>query len=422
MQTLEKILNYQQDKFIFAEDHFVCIKGTWGCGKSLAGLYAANRECEENPGNLYLIIRKEWVDLRDSTLHDWENEIGRPINGDKNVLYPNGSVLMFRHGEDINALKNANLGGALMVQGEEMNENDFWFLNGRLRRKEGTRQLRVECNYDGHNWIYKLFNEQKVGTLITTNTFDNKDNLPPDYIPNLEKLPKRLKDRHLYGTDSDAEGLIWDEYNETRHTVEPFEIPQGWEKGLALDHGFRNPTAVIWYAIDFDGTVFIYDEHYERGKPVSYHAEEIKKRNLFSGICDPSIFNKTQTRKERIFSIADEYLDYGITLRPAYKTQEEASLNRVNEFFKQDKIKIFKNCVNTIREVGNWKWKTLKPGVERNSPEEPVDLDNHTCDDLKYIINSRFSKSVQEIKEKIESHSLAAHLERFNQDKAKEFV
>ena len=112
--------------------------------------------------------------MRDSTIHDWNEFVGRPINGDKNVTYPNGSVLMFRHGADLNALKNSNLGGALMVQAEEENEDVFWFLNGRLRRREGTRQLRLECNYDGRNWIYRLFNVEKIGTLITTNTFDNE--------------------------------------------------------------------------------------------------------------------------------------------------------------------------------------------------------------------------------------------------------
>lgn len=396
VQTESKTLNYKQDKFIFCEDHFSCIKGTWGCGKSLAGLYAANRECEEYPNNLYLVIRKEWVDLRDSTLHDWEVEIGRPINGDKNVIYPNGSVLMFRHGEDINALKNANLGGALMIQAEEMNEDDFWFLNGRLRRKEGSRKLRLECNYDGKNWIYRLFNEQKIGKLITTNTFDNEKNLPPDYIPNLKLLPKRLQDRHLYGTDADTEGLVYDEFVEAKHAIEPFVIPNEWTKGFCLDHGLRNPTAVLWFAIDFDGTIFIYDEHYEKEKPVSYHAEEIKKRGIYSGITDPSVLNKTQSKGNYIYSIADEYMDNGINLVSAYKSKEEASINRVNEFFKIDKIKIFKNCVHTIREVISWKWKSLKPGVEKNNPEEPVDKDNHACDDIKYIVASRYHATIKQ--------------------------
>jgi PBSX family phage terminase large subunit len=389
-------LNPKQDEFIFCEDQSVCIKGTWGCGKSLAGLIAACKECEEIADNLYLIIRKEWVDLRDSTIKDWIAEFGDryPVVGNE-VRFPNGSLIMFRHGDDLNSLKNANLGGALMVQAEEMTEDDYWFLKGRLRRKEGTRRLRIECNYDGHNWIYRLFNEQGVGTLITTNTFDNEENLPPDYIPNLKKLPKRIQDRHLYGTDDDAEGLVWDEFNYGRHVVEPYPIHSDWRDGFVLDHGFRNPTAVLWYAIDFDGNIIIYDEHFQKEKPVSHHAREIKKRGITSGICDPSVFNKTQSKGDVIYSIADEYKDEGIKLSPAYRSSEEATLNRVNEFFKAGRIQIFKSCPNLIKEIQNWKWECLKPGANRNDPERPEDKDNHGADCLKYLVATRFKPSTE---------------------------
>ena len=406
-----KTLNYPQDKFIFSQDHFVCIKGTWGCGKSLAGLLAANRECEEYPNNLYLIIRKEWVDLRDSTLHDWDKEIGRPRIGN-DVRYPNGSVLMFRHGDDLNALKNVNLGGCLMVQAEEMNEDDMWFLNGRLRRQEGTRQLRLECNYDGHNWIYNQFNIKKIGTLITTNTFDNELNLPPDYIPNLKLLPKRLQERHLYGSDADMEGRVWDEFSHEKNVIDPFYIPSGWDKIVILDHGATNPTAVLWAAIDWDGNIFIYDEHYEASKTVSHHANEIKKRDnseVKRWFIDPSCSAKTQQKKleggiVELHSIIDEYRDYGLRFEPADNSLL-AGINRVNEYFKSGKLKIFKNCLNTLREVENWKWQKVKPGVERNAPEEPVDKDDHTCDCLRYLLMSRQSASEFKSEERLGENS-----------------
>lgn len=367
----------------------------------MAGLIAANKECEENPGNLYLIIRKEWVDLRDSTLKDWNEIIGRPVVGN-DVRYSNGSILMFRHGDDINALKNANLGGALMVQGEEMSEDDFWFLNGRLRRKQGTRQLRVECNYDGHNWIYRLFNLQKIGTLITTNTFDNEENLPPDYIKNLELLPERLKKRHLYGSDEGMEGRVWDELIESKHIIDPFFIPDEWEKIVALDHGFTNPTACLWCAVDWDGKMFIFDEHFESGKTISYHSEQIKKRNyknIKRMLIDPSCASKTQQKGNELFSIIDEYLMHGLSFSPADNTVL-SGINRVNELFKRNNLFIFKNCENTIKEVLNYRWKNARGSIQdRNNPEEPIKKDDHACDSLRYICTSRpqETKLVEEI-------------------------
>lgn len=411
-ETLEEILkfNYPQTKFKLSKDHFTCLKGTWGCGKSRAALMTANDECETYPNNLYLVMRKEWVDLRDSTLHDWNDWIGRKVNGEKNVVYENGSILMFRHGDDLDALKNINLGGCLMVQAEEMSEDDLWFINGRLRRKEGTRQLRLECNYDGHNWIYRLFNEKKSsdgtkfeGNLITTNTFDNEENLPPDYIPNLKRLPKKLRDRYLYGSDADMEGLVWDEFS-PRHIIDPFYVPEGWKKIYALDHGFTNPTAVLFFAIDYDDVMYCYDEHYESGKPISYHASKIKERTGLENarkLADPSIFSKNQSKEGSIYSIADEYRDYGIVLNPAENNQL-AGINRVNEYFKQDKLFIFKNCINTIREVSNWKWKKLRPMqlAVKNTPDEPMDKDDHTClvGNSKILMGNKSQKKLQDVK------------------------
>lgn len=393
-------LNKKQDDYIFATEPFVCIKGTFGCGKSLAALLSANKECEEIPNNLYLIIRKEWVDLRDSTLRDWRDWVGREVVNNE-VRYENGSILMFRHGDDLNALKNANLGGALMVQAEEMTEEDFWFLKGRLRRKEGTRQLRLECNYDGKNWIHKLFNKDDSAIkdsrkLVITNTFDNEKNLPPDYIPGLMMYPKKLQERYLYGSDADMEGVVWDEFSESRHVIDPFDIPNEWEKIRVLDHGVTNPTACLWMAIDYDGKIFVYREHYEKEKPVSYHAEQIKanQEKINDDLADPSIFAKTQARNGQLYSIADEYADYGLHFRPA-DNHVLAGINRVNEYLKLSKLFIFKNCTNLIDEVTQYKWQRVKPGQIKNEPDAPVKHKDHACDCLRYGVMSRPDSSVK---------------------------
>ena len=418
-----RVLLYKQDKFIYSEAKFPAIVGTWGCGKSLAGLYAADKECLENPGTLYLVIRKEFVDLRDSTMQDWSGMIGRPWNGDKNVNYPNGSVLMFRHGKDIDSLKNTNLGGILMIQAEEMTEEEFWFLVGRLRRKQGTLKLRLEANYNGHNWIYKLWKKKDIKIppgssltladfdLIETNTLDNKANLPESYIASLEALPERLKKRHYIGSWDDAQGLVYDEYSENKHDIAPIDIPSSWERGFILDHGFKNPTAVLWYAIDEDGTIFLTDEYYETERPVSHHAEQIKLRGLVRGYCDPSVFNKTQSRGEYIYSIADEYRDYGIDLVPASRSAENASIARVNEFFKAGRIKVLRTLSHFKEEISNWKWKVSNSRMATNDPETPEDNANHLMDDIKYLIASRFPNS-EKPQPKPEKKSLAWYEER----------
>ena len=419
----ERKLTYKQDKFVFCRDHFVCIKGCWGSGKSLAGLIAACLECETYPNNLYLIIRNEYVDLRDSTMKDWEKEFGDryPITNN-DVRFPNGSILMFRHGDDLDALKNINLGGALMVQAEEMTEDDLWFLNGRLRRLEGTRQLRLECNYNGHNWIFNLFNRgiksdgtPFKGSLITTNTFDNEVNLPPDYIPNLKMLPKKLQDRNLYGSDAEMVGQIWEMWDEGKHVIRPFDIPDDWEKFTVSDTPVASGVlATTWWAVDHDGNCYIYDEYQQDNRLISQHCETLLqktgKAKIARWIADTSAFNKTREKLGQLYSVADEFRDYGIILQPSEK-DVYAGLNRVGEYLERVQLKVFANCTLLREKIPQYHYAELKPNVRGEAQEVPYRVDTHLVETVRYGVMSRPQASVKPLP-KIEPGSVAYEMEK----------
>ncbi len=48
------------------------------------------------------------------------------------------------------------------------------------------------------------------------------------------------------------------------------------------------------------------------------------------------------------------------------------------------RLQIFSNCKNTIREMGGYKW---AEGTEKkDAKDEPLQLNDHTCDDIRYLI------------------------------------
>lgn len=258
----------------------------------------------------------------------------------------------------------------------------------RLRRQCKFRSGFLIANANGHNWVYKKFIQEKRAnhSLVQAKTHDFADILPKDYITNLETtLPERLYRRYVLNSHEVTEGLVYDEYDENKHLVEPIEIPDTWEKGFGLDHGVTNPTAVLWYAIDQDGVIWLYDEHYKSGQAPSYHAEEIRLRGMTSGIADPSIFANTQIGKNGsigkgdIYSVADEYRECGIDLVPSIREVEAGAIARVNEFFKAGKIKVFGSLKNFREEINGWKYKEKRPTANTSFPEEPDDRDNHLC-------------------------------------------
>lgn len=401
-----------QAEFVATNAKFPAIISAWGTGKDLSALARIMR-LAEFPDNLLLVLRREFKDLQDSTINDFESYTGIKVdsNGDAIVqsLHPERpSKIMFRHIEQLNNLQNINLGGFWINQGEELDGPEpFFLLMGRLRRNVAFRSGFVTANANGHNWDYNIWLKEfdKVENPLgkkghpdypswEATTYDNADVLPADYVASLKDLPETLYKRFVLNDHSVAAGLVFEEFNESIHTLNSWEVPEidrSWKEVIALDHGYGHPTAVLFGACDYDGRLIIYREHYECEQVVSYHAKRIKEiepdQAIMRRVIDPSCRNKMQ-KNGILYSIIDEYNDEGIYFEPA-QNDWDAGVNRVNQYFKANKIIILKDmCPNLIREIKNYKRKTQKPWQEKID-ERPIKLNDDACDALRYLIMSR---------------------------------
>ena len=112
-------------------------------------------------------------------------------------------------------------------------------------------QLRAyyDCNPPAKtHWIYKLFygkvNPETNQALtdaaaygaLTLNPKDNLDNLPPEYLTELEGLPERLRKRFLLGQYGDAvAGALWTDEMIDRYRVTEGELPTMVRVVVAVD-------------------------------------------------------------------------------------------------------------------------------------------------------------------------------------------
>lgn len=187
------VLRPYQEEFIDSEARFPALIAGIGTGKTFSAIMRAVLLSNMFPGNLGLIVRKEVTDLRDSTMKDFEKYTGMKINSHKEVTFPNGSQIMFRHGSEIDVLKNINLGWFYIEQAEEFETDmQFHFLRDRLRRG-GAVKYRcgfLIANANGHNWIYRLWinNPGEEYHGIQATTFDNAVNLAADFIADLKRM------------------------------------------------------------------------------------------------------------------------------------------------------------------------------------------------------------------------------------------
>ena len=70
----------------------------WATGKSLCGILRGVYLSERFAGNVGVVFRKEYVDLKDSSMSDFEKYTDWRVNrSTKDVILPNKSRILFRH-------------------------------------------------------------------------------------------------------------------------------------------------------------------------------------------------------------------------------------------------------------------------------------------------------------------------------------
>lgn len=204
MELRLKLKPFQQ-AFLYSMAKFPALVGGWGTGKTLFALTRAVLYSEQIPDNLGVIFRKTFRSLQDSTLKDFERYTQRPVSSNREVKFPNGSSILFRHLDEIDSInqQNINLGWFYIEQADELDsDREFFMLMGRLRRPVKLSPLMSDLQLADHsgwivanacdNWIRDLWKTKSLddSELHEATTWDNADNLPKDYLETLRILER----------------------------------------------------------------------------------------------------------------------------------------------------------------------------------------------------------------------------------------
>ena len=318
------------------------------------------------------------------------------------------------------------------------------------------------CNPEGpSHWIYKSFPglPGPFGTSTTplpgyegfhATVYDGLMSgfVKSDYVRDLEHRYRAIPlmwDRYLLGKWVEAEGLVyptWDTQLQVIHRHQPGYdgsplIDTDAEMYEVIDHGLTAPTAVMWVVPQLcqcgcrQLNYFIIDGHYEREKPVSYHTTCMKQHRerlpyrLIATYLDSQAFSRTllgqkgTPRADSIYSVADEYGDYGIHPVPNQKDWD-AGYNRINELCVKDPnhthpitgekgaphLFVFSHVTDFIYEMENYKWKKARPNAPSGyAPNEPQDTDDHYLDALNGFLTSRPGETFSFVEAEIEDDS-----------------
>jgi PBSX family phage terminase large subunit len=394
-------LNLNQAKFVKCPEQVIAFFGGIGNGKTFAGILKGILRVldpEQKP-QLGMIARQTYPELRDSTQrtffelvhlfgllpgvhYDYKKQENR-------VIFKNGHEIIFRSLDDPAKLLSINLGWFYIDQAEEVSEEVFLTLLGRLRAV-ATPQCWITGNPLGHNWVWHRFIHDPVpGNIIfNAKTEENIHNLPEGYIDSLKKNYNEIWiNRYLYGSWDAFEGQIYPDFEPSIHVVNNINPDYNWRRFIAIDHGRTNPTAILWGAVDQDDKVWVYREHYEAGQDAEYHARMCKSF-LNEGayetyVIDPSTgAGKTDDPE----TIGNRYRQLGVPVINA-NNDVQGGIDKVTEYIKKNKIFITRSCENLRREMVNYQWEQPSASrVDLNTPEKPLKKDDHAVDSLRYMI------------------------------------
>jgi PBSX family phage terminase large subunit len=229
------------------------------------------------------------------------------------------------------------------------------------------------------------------------NAKHNFYNAPDWYESQRAHWPEDMVEVRTIGKFTSLQGAVFKEFRRHIHVIDWDQfhaitkkrfIPRDWKKLRGIDFGFNNPFCCLWVAKDHDGVYYVYDEHYRGQAALADHAADIQRRDWDDSqpwygntYADHDKQDQFELRKLGIPTVSARK-----SINPGVELLRSLMLVGKNN---KPKLYILKNCENLIKEIPGYRWAERRSTPNSKSPkDEPVDVDNHAIDALRYAIYS----------------------------------
>lgn len=156
--------------------------------------------------------------------------------------------------------------------------HEFWMMLLSRLRTPGAR-LFATTNPDGPtHWLRKHFmlRSAEVGMRYWNFRLEDNPSLTAEYVARLKRQYTGLwYRRYIDGAWCVAEGVIYEEWDDSVHVVPWFRPPDAWTRWWGIDFGFVHPFVCQFWAEDPDGRLWLYREMVHTHRLVEDHARQI---------------------------------------------------------------------------------------------------------------------------------------------------
>jgi hypothetical protein len=312
----------------------------------------------------------------------------------------------------------------------QFTETQYLYLHSRARSVNSSIPLRVRSTTNpggvGHVWVKerfvdcspagKIYIDPETGSsrvFIPAKVTDNPALVEndPGYIQRLKALPEIEKRRLLDGEWDVFEGQVFNDFSKIKHGCDDFDIPPEWEKFMAFDWGYAKPYAALWFAVDFDGVIYLYRELYgckkgdhdiglrQTNTEICRAIQEVERERVGFRVADPACWGPTKIKGSNQVlgpSFTEDAAKEGLYFLRAdndrirgkqqvhQRLQMDVEENAEGEVVAESpKFVAFRSCKHF--------WRTMLQ--LRENPKNPEDVDtdqeDHIYDTLRYGFMSR---------------------------------
>lgn len=406
-------------------DAELCIVGPAGTGKSLGCLEKLNALALKYPNMRGLIVRKTQVSLTSSALVTWRKLVipelvqsgyvvfhGGGPQDPPQYRYANGSVINIGGMDKASKIMSTEYDVAYVQEVTELTEDDWEAITTRLRSwVMPYQQLIADCNpsYPQH-WMNIRGQAGRTTMFLSRHEdnpalFDDEGRITlngKEYISKLDALTGVRYLRLRKGVWAAAEGVIYENWDDNVHVIDPFVIPKSWVRRWSVDFGYTHPFVLQCWAEDPDGRLYLYREIFHTKRLVEDHAKKIMS------VVRPD--DRRWIEPEPLEVICDHDAEDRATLErylgrstvPAKKTVSDgiqAVQSRIQTAGDgKPRIFIFRGCtidvdqeladakrpVSTQEEIPSYIWAPDKNGAL--SKDQPLKDCDDGCDALRYVV------------------------------------
>jgi hypothetical protein len=348
------------------------------------------------PGSNILIMSPNYslsqisFDLQRSLIRHFDLEVVKDNAKDKIIELSNGSTIRMGSVNQVDSTVGRSYDLIIFDEAALAEGKDAF--NVALRPtldKDNSKALFISTPRGRNNWFAEFFDrgyndDFEEWASIKADYHENPRMSAQDIAEAKKSMTKAEFHQEYHADFNTYEGQIW-HFNFEKCVVDLSELnTEKMDIFAGLDVGYRDPTAFVVIAYDWDEEVFyLIDEYLKAERTTEQHAAEIQKRIDEYDL--DYIFIDSAAQQTR-FDLAQ---DYSISTINATKSVLDG-IAYVGTIIENEKLLIDQTCKHTLSSIDQYQW---NPNINLLT-EKPLHNDaSHIADALRYALYS-FQTSV----------------------------